>query len=137
MPWPLWRFVFGKFYAEVQENPASLAQMNEEEPEVDHQTFEEYNLQPIFARVFGEAFRQGTLGPAWEGHLMTRPWGFDLEKIRTPVNLWQGEADVIVTPAMGRAMAERIPTCQAHFLPGEGHLLIFKYWEEILKNLTT
>ena len=37
------------------------------------------------------------------------------------VHLWHGEEDVIVPPAMGRYVADRIPDCEATFLPGEGH----------------
>jgi pimeloyl-ACP methyl ester carboxylesterase len=83
-----------------------------------------------------EAFRAGLLGHAWEGFLLTRPWGFGVENIRMPVNLWHGIADPDAPVGMGRAIARLLPDCRAHFLEGESHLLLFKYWKEILAELT-
>lgn len=137
MPWFLWRLVFGLYYRDVRRHPEKLARMSEEEPEADHVVFETSGLREILVETFAEAFRQGTAEPAREGWLLSRPWGFPLEEIAVPVFLWQGEADVVVTPAMGRFMAARIPHCTARFLPGEGHLLFVEHWEEILRQLTT
>ncbi len=82
---------------------------------------------------FREAFRPGVEGTIWDGSLYARPWGFRLEEIRIPVELWHGEADVIVPPAMGHHMADRIPNCRARFCPGEGHFsLPLKYLPEII-----
>ena len=110
--------------------------MSEDEPDVDHKIFEESGIRQVLIENFSEAFRQGTVGAARDGWLFTRPWGFALEEISIPVYLWQGEADVAVTPAMGRHMAARIPGCQAKFYPGEGHLLFVTHWQDILNALT-
>jgi pimeloyl-ACP methyl ester carboxylesterase len=53
-----------------------------------------------------------------------------------PVELWHGLQDSDAPAGMGRAIARAVPHCRARFLEGEGHLLIFKYWEEILNELT-
>lgn len=83
-----------------------------------------------------EAYRQGSRGHAWEGKLFTRPWGFRLEDIALPVHLWQGEADTLVPPPMGRYLAARIPNCVPVFLPGVGHLsLFYEHWREMLTML--
>ena len=66
---------------------------------------------------------------------LARPWGFDLARIALPAYLWQGEADVVVTPAMGRYLAERIPHCQVRFVPQAGHLLFLAHWQGILGQL--
>ncbi len=47
------------------------------------------------------------------------------------VHLWHGEADVSVSPSMGRYLAGAIPNCHARFYPGEGHLLAVDRMEEI------
>jgi pimeloyl-ACP methyl ester carboxylesterase len=62
--------------------------------------------------------------------------GSGWRKSKYPIFLWQGEADVVVTPAMGRFMADRIPNCTARFVPGEGYRLFVNYWREILGQLT-
>jgi pimeloyl-ACP methyl ester carboxylesterase len=64
-----------------------------------------------------------------------RPWGFRLDEIRIPVSLWHGTADREVSIAMGRYVASQIPGCHAEFCDGEGHLLLFPHWQEILTQL--
>jgi pimeloyl-ACP methyl ester carboxylesterase len=82
-----------------------------------------------------EALRPGTRGHAWETRLLVRPWGFRLEEIAIPVHVWHGDQDREAPPAMGRFVAERIPQGRLHLCPGEGHLLLFRHWEEILETL--
>jgi pimeloyl-ACP methyl ester carboxylesterase len=54
----------------------------------------------------------------------TRPWGFGLADIRIPVLLWQGVHDLMVPPAHGRWLAERIPGVEAHISEEDGHLTL-------------
>jgi len=136
MPWPIWRMIFALYYRDVRRHPEKLAQTTEEEPQIDHAIFERSGIREILVETFAEAFRQGTDGAAREGWLLSRPWGFRLEEVTVPVFLWQGEADVVVTPAMGRFMVSRLPRCTARFLPDEGHLLFVDHWQEILRALT-
>ena len=91
----------------------------------------------MFIQTFAEALRQGTEGTACDRWQLARPWGFELAQVAAPVYLWQGEVDVVVTPAMGRHMAREIPRCEARFLPQEGHLLWLAHWEEILEVLSS
>jgi pimeloyl-ACP methyl ester carboxylesterase len=135
MPWFLWRLVFKMYYQDISQHPEKLAVMSEDEPEVDQMIFSAREIRQIFIKTFSEAFRQGTIGVARDGWLLSRPWGFSLEEISVPVFLWQGEADVVVTPGMGRYMATRIPECYATFYSGEGHLAFITHWRDILKAL--
>lgn len=80
-----------------------------------------------------EAFRQGSAGAAWEIVLLGRPWGFSLRDVQPEVHLWQGEADTLVPPAMGRYQAEQIPHCQVTMFPGEGHLLIIDRMPDLVE----
>jgi pimeloyl-ACP methyl ester carboxylesterase len=80
-----------------------------------------------------EAFRHGGQGAAWDIVLLGRPWGFSLREIEPDVYLWQGEADTLVPPAMGRYQAEQIPNCHARMLPGEGHLLIIDRMPDLIE----
>ncbi len=85
-----------------------------------------------------EAYRQGGRGHAWESRLFARPWGFRPLDIPVEVHLWQGEADTLVPPSMGRYLAAAIPNCLPTFLPGEGHLsLIYTRWHEVLAAMVT
>jgi pimeloyl-ACP methyl ester carboxylesterase len=82
-----------------------------------------------------EAFRQGPEGTALELGLFSRPWGFEIGEITIPVYLWHGETDAIVPVRLGHYLAEHIPSCQAKFIPGAGHLWIFEGYEEVFRVL--
>jgi pimeloyl-ACP methyl ester carboxylesterase len=58
-----------------------------------------------------------------------------LEDIKMEVHIWHGEADVIVSPSMGRHLASAIPNSRARFYPGEGHTLAVDRMEEIQTTL--
>jgi pimeloyl-ACP methyl ester carboxylesterase len=80
-----------------------------------------------------EAFRQGSSGAAWDIVVLGRPWGFPLREIAPEVHLWQGEADTLVPPAMGRYQASQIPNSHLTLLPGEGHLLIIDRMPDLMR----
>jgi hypothetical protein len=88
---------------------------------------------PAFRQMFQqdllEAYRQGGRGHAWEDRLLAHPWGFRPRDITPEVHLWQGEADTLVPPTMGRYPATAIPNCAPTFVPGQGHLsLFYHHW---------
>ena len=83
-----------------------------------------------FAAYMKALFADG-LAPGIEGWLdddlaFSRDWGFDLAAIEIPVLLWQGEQDLMVPPAHGRWLAERIPGVEANIHPDEGHLTLIE-----------
>ena len=82
-----------------------------------------------------EAYRQGLTGFSWEVRLLTRPWGFPLEKIKVPVYLWHGTQDDFTTVGMARYLSEKISNCHAYIYEGEGHMLLIPRWQEILLAL--
>jgi len=92
-------------------------------------------IEGPYAAMKREAFRQGPAAFATDLALAARPWGFRLQDIRTPVDLWHGELDVSTPPAMGRHLASVIPGCRSTFVPGEGHFVAYTRWREILAAL--
>jgi pimeloyl-ACP methyl ester carboxylesterase len=89
-------------------------------------------VRPVLIADIIEAFRQGADGAAHDMVLLGRPWGFSLREIEQEVYLWQGEADTLVPPAMGRYQAEQIPRCHATMIPGAGHLLIIDRMPDLM-----
>jgi pimeloyl-ACP methyl ester carboxylesterase len=97
------------------------AQLQHVLPEADKKSLADPRLLNALTKGSSEAFRSGCRGPAWDGCLYARPWGFRLQDIQVPVQLWHGERDVIVPPGMGRRCASALPKCQATFCPEDGH----------------
>ncbi|MCZ4491088.1 MAG: alpha/beta hydrolase fold protein [Conexibacter sp.] len=67
------------------------------------------------------------LAPGGEGWIdddlaFARPWGFSLDAIAVPVEVWQGEHDLMVPPAHGRWLAQHVARADLHFREDDGHL---------------
>ncbi|HEY7004157.1 MAG TPA: alpha/beta fold hydrolase [Gaiellaceae bacterium] len=52
------------------------------------------------------------------------PWGFELDNIDVPVQVWHGTQDQFVPVAHGYWLAERIPGAEAHIYEDDGHLTL-------------
>ncbi len=136
IPWPAWRVLVRAAYGKRYADPAAAIQRGVgHRPAADDEQMAQPEVRQAcyFSEV--EAFRQGLDGLAWDARLLTRPWGFRLEDIRTPVYLWHGSDDREAPVGMGRLVAGHIPGTRAFFCPGEAHLLLFPHWEEILSIL--
>lgn len=89
-----------------------------------------------FLATMEASLSSGLRGLAYDAALIARPWGFELELIAKPVQVWHGEADRNAPPAMGRYLAEAIPDSSLRLVPEEGHFsLAVHYFEEILQGL--
>ena len=93
-------------------------------------------LATMIAEDWREAFRLGIGGTNQESALYTRPWGFQLQDIDTPVYLWHGGNDNNVSVSVGQYVADAIPNCQATFHETEGHFsIIYNRIDEIIEAL--
>lgn len=94
-------------------------------------------FQNGFLRMMHEAMKQGIRGAHHESLLTVTDWGFRLQEIQIPVQLWHGEADQNIPVEMARFAAKAIPNCAAQIFSDEGHLSLFKKnAEEIILTLT-
>lgn len=93
-------------------------------------------LSPVDARELSgelasflvEALRDG-LAPgdegAWEDAMaQTADWGFALEAISVPVQLWHGGQDRFVPLQHGQWLARHVPGVDAHLTQEDGHLTL-------------
>lgn len=112
-----------------------FAQNTTHNPPADQVLLAQPEFREMLMASYAEATRNGIQGYAWEVQILVQPWGFRLEDIEIEIHLWHGEEDTSTPPAMARHMAGKFPNCQATFLPGEGHFLLFAHWEEILTTL--
>ena len=83
-----------------------------------------------------EAFRQGIRGVAQDLKLYTNNWGFDVKNIHSKVYLWYGMQDKMVSLEMGKYYKKNISDSKLTIYPNVGHLLLKKYAEDILKELS-
>ena len=132
-PWWLIRLILAPVVSRVQRDPAAASKyLPASAPQVDKDVFARPAVQAMNRADLLEACRNGVDGLSWELVLFTRPWGFRLEDINMKMYLWQGEADTTIPLSMGKYMARALPNCQASFIPGEGHTLMYNYWQDIL-----
>lgn len=76
------------------------------------------------ASSFHEALRTGVDGWVDDDLAFVVPWGFELNELRVPTFVWQGNDDLMVPFSHGQWLASRIPGVTAHLEPGEGHLSV-------------
>ncbi len=95
--------------------------------------------QPEIRRICDESeiegLRHGFDGVAWDVRLLIGPWGFSLNEIRVPVQVWHGTTDDQVSVRAARHMAGEIPGAKCMICEGEAHIMLFPHWEEILEGL--
>src|SRR6266702_4436656 len=82
------------------------------------------------AEFLHDGFHDG-LAPGVEGWwddsvAQLRPWGFELESIAIPVQLWHGRHDRFVPFQHGEWLAARIPGVEAHLTDEDGHLTLIQ-----------
>ena len=66
---------------------------------------------------------------------LVKSWGFRLQSVTVPVDIWWGESDTMSAPIVGKRMAEFIPNSTLHLEPRAGHLILFSHWQAILESL--
>lgn len=83
-----------------------------------------------------EAYKQGTEAVVQEWKLYVKDWGFPLEEITSPIELWYGADDKMAPKYRGIYYNNILPNAELHVLENEGHFsLIRNHLEEILKGL--
>jgi pimeloyl-ACP methyl ester carboxylesterase len=96
--------------------------------------------RPKVKSAFMEDYRRfsstSARAAAQDFHLFATDWGFRLEDITAPVDIWHGDLDRNVPFSHGRLQADRIPGARMHECPGEGHLLVVDHLEEILRTVS-
>lgn len=82
-----------------------------------------------------EAYAQGPQATIDDVRLLARPWGFPLNEIRTPVDIWHGEQDMVVPVWLGTDLAAAIPGARAHIVRDAAHLMVIDCMDDILDVL--
>jgi pimeloyl-ACP methyl ester carboxylesterase len=104
----------------LKEGPSYVETVAEEDPS-DRPTFLD---DPAQRAMFEASFEQG-IAHAGEGtYEMTLAlwgWGFELEEVKQPFDVFYGDSDDIISPEMPKRVAEELPNGTGHVWPGAGH----------------
>ncbi len=85
---------------------------------------------------YRESWRGGADGLYGDAMIYAEPWGFALEDIRVPVQLWHGKQDRNFAWELSAEIAARLPHCTPRFLDDEAHYsLAIRRRREILAAL--
>lgn len=114
-----------------------LEEFEKELSEADKAVAEDPQVREWALGTFREALRGGAAGVVEDAAIQARPWGFGLEQVRTPVQLWHGDRDQIVPLHHASYAAERIPDATLNIVGGTGHLLALSHGAEITRALIT
>jgi pimeloyl-ACP methyl ester carboxylesterase len=134
MPW-LFRLMLWKIARDARKNPESVLSLFTDISEPDKKALAHPNVKRTLGQMVVGSFQQGTRGAAHDWKIEARPWGFSLEEIKMPVDIWHGEDDKIASIGQARLLAKAIPNARAKFYPNQGHTLFVNRFEEILGAL--
>jgi pimeloyl-ACP methyl ester carboxylesterase len=99
----------------------SFVEATAEDDKSDSDTFLKDPAQrEMFEASFTAGMEQGGEG-MYEMIMALWDWGFRPEDIHHHVELFYGDADDLLDPAMPLHLAQRLPDCRTHVWPGAGH----------------
>lgn len=101
----------------------------------DQEVFGNLDFFSLRRAMWQEIRDNGSDAAADEFLCLVKAWGFHLQSIRVPVDIWWGEADNFCSPVIGRRMAELILNSRLRMEAASGHLVLFTHWQAILEQL--
>jgi len=101
-------------------------------PKEERPFFKKAEDSGMFLKDIGANHQSGGAGIVDDLIILSKPWGFDPGCISRTVNFWHGDRDLIAPLFLIESLGKRIPSSRTRLIRGEGHLLIFRYWAEIL-----
>ena len=120
----------------MQRNPARLLDaMAQQLPPADQVIVGEADFRAMMIDDMRNNSHTMGLAAAQDFVLFASDWGFRLEDIRAPVHFFQGSVDRNVPAQHAELMAKRVPGAIVHRYPGEGHFMVVKRLEEIVRTV--
>ena len=131
------RLMRGFFWIDSQrEADQHLRELAAAMSKADQQILRDPNLHSRRREMWDEIRRSGSEAFADEMVTLVKSWGFHLQSVRVPVDIWWGETDPFSAPRVGKRMQNLIPNAHLHIKPNAGHLILFSHWQAILEALT-
>jgi len=116
-------------------NPKMFHKVLSQLPEVDRQSLASSSTEAQLLLAAKEAFKQGAGGVASEFKLILSDWGFSLDAIQTPVDIWHGALDEQAPTSFAAYFAQKLPNATLHLLDEDGHLsTLYNHFDEVIQN---
>jgi pimeloyl-ACP methyl ester carboxylesterase len=96
-------------------------------PPADRSVLAEWGPPDLALAFVREALAQGTEGCVQDYRIFGDPWGFPLEEIRVPVQIWEGSDDRTGPPDYRAFLQRHIAHATVTVVPGEGHLSLLPH----------
>jgi len=90
--------------------------------DADRSVLADPRIQALVVESIAEECRQGVGGWVDDDLCFTKPWGFDVDELKVPVEVRYGAADVLVPAAHGDWLAANVPNATVAKDPGHGHM---------------
>ncbi len=120
----------------VMKSPASFANMFKSSLcTADKALFAEPDFQYLIMEDFKELFRAGATGPAYDAQTNYREWGFALEDIAKPIDVFHGVEDKFVPIKFSEYLAARAQNVTINRIDGVGHFYHIAYGYHILRQI--
>jgi pimeloyl-ACP methyl ester carboxylesterase len=79
-----------------------------------------------------ESMRHGTDGCLQDYRVFGDPWGFELEEVAVPVDIWEGAEDRTGPPDYRDFLLRHLPDARLFVVPGEGHISLLAHRAEAI-----
>jgi pimeloyl-ACP methyl ester carboxylesterase len=96
-------------------------------PPADRTVLREWGPPDLALAFVREAVRQGTEGCIQDYRIFGDPWGFALEEIEVPVDIWEGSDDRTGPPGYRAFLQRHLAHATVTVVPGEGHLSLLPH----------
>ena len=138
-PWfikPLFWFMQGRLSQDDTKVDQFLNNIMLSLDDVDKQLIEDKKAKKVLLDTFREAYKEGTKGVGYDARVVfTQEWGFSLNEIDFPIQLWHGEKDNGVPLLMVKSMVKKLKNARLKTYKDEGHLsIIFNQMDEIIAD---
>ena len=74
--------------------------------------------------VYREALRTGPKGAVQDYRVTGGHWDIDLQRIKLPITVWQGDQDTVVPMSHARRLADTLGAGELRVVDGAGHFLL-------------
>ena len=108
--------------ARVAVDPSKMLGDDWEIDEADRAVMARADVGRVMQESMADLARGGVWGWVDDDLAFTRPWGFDLDEIRVPVEVRYGAKDVLVPAAHGAWLGAHVPAARVVVEEGEGHM---------------